>query len=93
MACSAKHEVYGCTTSGAPAFFYALITDICTPPAASFQASWVVLGLYVGVLFTFSLIFHFSISWFYSFLDGFVTFWAYLLHPGKAGKFICLKPV
>jgi hypothetical protein len=91
LAWSAKNEVSRCTTSRHLTLFYALTTIIRVPFEASFQAGWVVLGLYIGNVFTFSLIYHFSIIWFYSFLDDFAFFWIYSPHPGKAGNLKCPK--
>ena len=59
MVRSAKNEVSRCTTSGLPDSFYAPTTVILVPFEASFQAGRVVFGFYVGVLFTFSLIYRF----------------------------------
>jgi hypothetical protein len=89
VACSAKHEVSRCTTFGHLTFFYALTTVIRVPFEASYQAGLVVFGLYVGVVFRFSYVFRFSISWFYLFSDDFLTFWTYSSHPGKAGSLKC----
>jgi len=86
VACNAKHEVSRCTTSRYLTFFYALTTVIRVPFEASFQAGWLVLSLYIGNIFAFSLVYHFSIIWFYSFSDDFLTFWISAPHPGKAGN-------
>jgi len=86
LAWSAKNEVSRCTTSGHLTIFYALTTVICVPFEASFQAGWLVLSLYIGNIFAFSLVYHFSIIWFYSFSDDFLTFWISAPHPGKAGN-------
>ncbi len=83
------NEVSRCTTTGNLALIYALTTVIRVPFEASFQAGWLVLVLYVGVVFTFSLVYRFSISWFYSFFDDFVIFWTYAPHPGKTGSLKC----
>ena len=86
MACSAKHEVSRCTTSRHLTFFYALTNVILVPFEASFQAGWVVLGLYVGLFFTFLMVYRFSIRWLNSFLDDFLTFLIYASHPGNMGN-------
>ena len=65
MVRSAKHEVARCSKSGHLTIFYALTTVIRLPFEASGQVGWVVLGLYIGIVFTFSLIYHFLIICFY----------------------------
>jgi hypothetical protein len=74
VACNAKHEVSRCSKSVHPTLSYALTAVICVPFEASFQAGWFVLSLYIGNDFTFSLVYHFSIRWIYSFLDDFADF-------------------
>jgi hypothetical protein len=86
VACNAKHEVSRCTTSRHLTFFYALTTVIPVPGAALFKADLVVFGLYVGVVFTFLLIFRLFRNLSYSFLHVFLTFCIYFSHPGKAGS-------
>ena len=74
MACSARHEVSRCSKSVHPTLSYALTAVNCAPFEASFQTCCKVLELNAGLVFTFSLIYHFSLSWIYSFLDDFADF-------------------